>query len=155
VGQVLLSVLGQGNLVENSDNVLCKEYKLNKIGALTFSFIQVVGKTDLGKLSWLISGLHKALNSLHLEAVGLDANDIAGVEGLSVELLEVGGLEDDTDGLVEVLFLLNTVAEGIGYGARFCNADCVAEFARLAVRGKQGVRFRLLLTGLVCMRLGG
>lgn len=136
MGQVLLSVLGQGNLVENSDNVL-------------FSFIQVVGKTDLGKLSWLISGLHKALNSLHLEAVGLDANDIAGVEGLSVELLEVGGLEDDTDGLVEVLFLLNTVAEGIGYGARFCNADCVAEFARLAVRGKQGVRFRLLLTGLV------
>lgn len=64
-----------------------------------------------------------------MEGLGFDANDLASVEGVSIQLLEVSSLENDADCFVEVLFLFDGVAEGIGYTARFCNAEGLAELA--------------------------
>ena len=84
---------------------------------LTLALIQIVRQTDLGELGRFIGSTSKLLNGLHLEGLGLDSDDLAGVEGLGVQLLEVGSFKDDSDGLVEIFLLLDAVAKGIGYTA--------------------------------------
>ena len=116
---------------------------------LTFAFVQVVGKAHLCEFGGLIGFASEVLDRLQLEGFRLDTDDLAGVKSVRIQLLEIGGLEDHADRLVQVLFLFDGVAQSIGYTARFCNAEGLAELAGLAVGCELGVRLALRLSSLV------
>jgi hypothetical protein len=108
-----------------------------------------VGKAHLCELGGLISFADEIFDGLELKGLRFDANNLTSVKSVTIQLLEVSSLENDTDCFVEVLFLLDRVTKSIGYTARFCNAKGLAELARLAVSLELGVGLALRLAGLV------